>query len=102
MAPPIGGPTSGPTRAGIVNQAMAETRSERGTARTRSSRPTGVIMAPPIPCRNRAATKPSSDPAMAQASEPRTKIPIAQRNTVLAPNRSAIRPEIGMKTASET
>ena len=38
----------------------------------------------------------------AHAIEPRTKMPMAMRKMLVAPNRSAIQPEIGMKTASDT
>ena len=50
MKPPSGGPTIGPTSAGIVTQAIAATRSLFSTVRTSTSRPTGVIIAPPMPC----------------------------------------------------
>ena len=102
MKPPTGGPTSGPIRPGTVSQAMAATSSRRGVALTSTSRANGVIIAPPSPCSERAATKENSDPDMAQAIEPATKTPIATRKTRLAPNRSPIQPLIGMKTASET
>ena len=70
--------------------------------RTSTSRPTGVIMAPPMPCTMRATTKPSSEFASAQPIEPITKIAIAARNTVRAPKRSAVQPLAGMNTASES
>ena len=83
MKPPTGGPTSGPTSAGMVSQAMAETSSRFGVARTSTSRATGVIMAPPMPCRKRASTKAGSEPEMAQAIEPRMKTPIADAEHAL-------------------
>ncbi len=55
MKPPTGGPTSGPISAGMVSQAIAETSSRFGVARTSTRRATGVIMAPPMPCRKRAS-----------------------------------------------
>ena len=61
MKPPSGGPTTGPTRAGMVRVASACTSSSSGTLRRITSRPTGTIMAPPMPCRKRATTKPSSE-----------------------------------------
>ena len=70
--------------------------------RTSTSRPTGVIMAPPMPCTMRATTKPSSELANAQPIEPSTKIAIAALNTVRAPKRSAVQPLAGMNTASES
>jgi hypothetical protein len=50
----------------------------------------------------RATTKPESEFAKAQPIEPSTKIAIAARNTVRAPNRSAVQPLAGMNTASES
>ena len=100
--PPSGGPTIGPISAGIVSQAMAETSCSRGVPRTSSRRATGVIIDPPIPCRNRDSTKVSIESEKAQAIEPTTKTPIATRKTFFAPKRSAIQPEIGMKIASAT
>ena len=102
MKPPTGGPTSGPMRPGIVSQAMAETRSRLAVARTSTSRATGVIIAPPMPCRNRARTNSISEPESAQAIEPMTKTAMAMRKTRFAPNWSATQALIGMKMASET
>ncbi|EFM63679.1 Hypothetical protein BROD_0230 [Brucella sp. NF 2653] len=102
MKPPTGGPTSGPTMAGMVSHAMAETSSFRGVERMRTRRPTGVIIAPPIPCKKRAITKAGSEFEAAHAMEPTTKTAIAARNTFFAPNLSAIQPLTGMKTASAT
>ena len=62
-------------------------------------RPTGTIMAPPKPCKIREATSSGSDCDSPQNTEPVVKIRIAVRKTVRAPNRSAIHPLIGMKTA---
>ena len=52
MKPPSGGPSTGPISAGMVSQDMALTRSRLLTVRSSTSRPTGVIMAPPMPCTN--------------------------------------------------
>ncbi len=49
MKPPSGGPQIGPISAGMVTSAMALTRSFLSMLRTRMRRPTGVIMAPPVP-----------------------------------------------------
>ena len=49
MKPPSGGPITGPIRAGMVSQASAEISSAFGTVRRMTSRPTGTIMAPPMP-----------------------------------------------------
>lgn len=102
MKPPSGGPASGPTSAGIVSKAIAETSSLRGALRTRTSRATGVIMAPPMPCRKRATTKAKRLSATAQKTEPAMKTRIAARKMRFAPNRSAIQPLRGMKIASAT
>src|SRR5277367_3997930 len=62
-------------------------------------RPTGTIMAPPKPCRIREATNWGSECEHPHKTEPKVKIMIALRKIVRAPNRSAIQPLIGMKTA---
>ena len=49
IAPPNSGPTMRPSNGGTVNQTMADTISDGGTARNRISRPTGTIIAPPRP-----------------------------------------------------
>ena len=100
MNPPSGGPSSGPISAGMVSQVMASTSWRLSTLRTSTRRPTGAIMAPPMPCRNRAMTKCSSDCANAQPSEPTMKMAIAARKMTRAPNRSAVQPLAGMKIAS--
>ena len=102
MNPPTGGPTTGPTSAGIVTHAMALTSSRFSMVRTSTSRPTGVIIAPPTPCTMRATTKPSSELASAQPTEPTMNTKIAARNTLRAPKRSAVQPLAGMNTASES
>ena len=56
--------------AGMVRVASAWTTSFRGTLRKSTSRPTGTIMAPPMPWMKREITKPSSEFAHAQESEP--------------------------------
>ncbi|MCY1240873.1 hypothetical protein D9M72_537420 [compost metagenome] len=102
MKPPSGGPASGPTSAGIVRSAMAETSSLRGVPRTSTRRATGVIIAPPMPCRKREKTKATRLLEMAQKMEPAMKTRIAARKIFLAPKRSAIQPLKGMKIASDT
>ena len=69
--------------------------------RTMMRRPTGVIMAPPMPWTMRANTNSSSVCDAAQPIEPRTKTPMAMRNTLRAPNRSAVQPLAGMQMASD-
>jgi hypothetical protein len=57
-------------------------------------------MAPPMPWKNRAMTKCSSESDSAQPIEPTMNTAMAARNMVRAPNRSAIQPLAGMKIAS--
>ena len=78
---------------------MARTSSALGTMRSMASRPTGTIIAPPMPWKIRAATSSGKVCAMPQQTEPRVKTRIAARNTVRAPNRSAVQPDSGMKIA---
>ena len=92
----------GPISAGIETHAMASISARLSTERTRTSRPTGVIIAPPMPCTIRAITKWVSELANAQPIEPMTNTAIAVANTVRAPKRSAVQPLIGMNTASES
>jgi hypothetical protein len=49
MKPPTGGPSTGPMSAGVVTQTMAPTNSRLLIVRTNTMRPTGVIIAPPMP-----------------------------------------------------
>ncbi len=102
MKPPSGGPQIGPINAGMVRSDMALSRRSFSMLRTTISRPTGVIMAPPMPCRMRAATKSCSECDSAQPIEPSTKTAIAIRNTLRAPKRSAAQPLAGMKIASDS
>jgi hypothetical protein len=90
----------GATRAGIVSQLSACTSSLLGTVRSSTSRPTGTISAPPMPCRKRAATSCSSELLAAQASDPSRNTAIAAMKVLRAPKRSAIQPLTGMNTAS--
>ena len=99
---PLGGPITGPSRPGIVSQVVAEMSSSLRTPRSSSSRPTGTIMAPPMPCTIRAATSAPKLSAAPQAAEAALKTTIAIRKTRLAPKRSATQPEAGMKTVSAT
>ncbi len=71
MKPPTGGPRIGPIVAGIISQAMAETSSDFEQARIITSRPTGDIKAPPVPCSIRAATRKAK--ALGQAAQDGTK-----------------------------
>ena len=102
MKPPSGGPITGPIIAGMVSQASAEMSSDFGTVRRMTSRPTGTIMAPPMPWMMRYSTKSGSDWAKPQAAEPSVNMTMAARNTVRAPNLSATQPLKGMNTASDS
>jgi hypothetical protein len=99
MKPPSGGPITGPTSAGTVTQAIALTSALLSIERSSTSRPTGVIIAPPRPCTMRAITKWVTEEDSAQPTDPIMKTPTAIANTMRAPNRSAVQPLIGMNTA---
>src|ERR1043165_2357803 len=101
MKPPNGGPITGPTSAGTVTHAMAWTSALLSLERSSARRPTGVIIAPPMPCRMRAITKWVTDCDSAQPIEPTMNTAIARLNTMRAPNRSAVQPLAGMNTASD-
>ena len=83
----------------MATKLMARMSSDLAKVRTRVSRPTGTIMAPPQPCRMRQATSRWMLLEMPQRNEPSVKMPMADENTRRVPNRSAIQPLIGMKTA---
>jgi hypothetical protein len=102
MKPPSGGPITGPTSAGTVTHAMALTSALLSMERSSTSRPTGVIMAPPAPCRMRAITKSVTDDDSAQPIEPIMNTAMAIENTARAPKRSAVQPLAGMNTASDS
>ena len=98
--PPSGGPIIGPSSAGTVSQLSARTSCALGMLRRMTSRPTGTIIAPPMPCRKRAATSAPSESDVAQPIEPSRNTPIATMKVGRAPKRSATQPLIGMNTAS--
>ena len=102
MNPPSGGPSIGPIRAGTVSQAIALTRSCLGIERSTTRRPTGTIIAPPIPCKMRAPTNSGKLFTAEQATDPSVKTTMAEQKTVRAPNLSAIQPDIGMKMPSDS
>ena len=102
MKPPKGGPITGPIRAGMVIHAIALTSALLSMERSRTSLPTGVIIAPPMPWMIRAMTKWVTDCDSAQPIEPIMNTPMAMENTARAPNRSAVQPDAGMNTASES
>ena len=102
MKPPSGGPITGPTSAGTVTQAIALTSALLSIERSSTSRPTGVIIAPPKPCTMRAITKSVTEEDSAQPIEPTMKTAMAIENTMRAPKRSAVQPLAGMNTASDS
>ncbi len=99
MKPPTGGPSTGPIMAGTISQVIAVTISLRSTERSSTSRPTGTIMAPPTPCRMRAATSSHSPSDRPHRMDPSVNSAMAARNTVRVPKRSATLPLAGMNTA---
>ena len=99
MKPPMGGPTTGATRAGQVRVATARIRSCLAVRRMTTSRPTGVIMAPPHPCRTRATVNSRGLRLAPHRMEASVNSAMAQAKTLWAPNRSAAQPLAGMKTA---
>ena len=99
MKPPTGGPMTGPISAGTVSQASEPTSSCFGTDLRITSRPTGTIMAPPMPWMMRATTSAPIESEKPQRIEPMVKITIASRKMMRAPKRSASQPEAGRKTA---
>ena len=89
----------GPISAGTLTYDIARTRSVFGKLFSRISRPTGTIIAPPMPCTMRAATSIHSELEKPQPIEPIVNTTIAAVNTRRAPKRSAVQPLIGTKTA---
>src|SRR3982074_2125465 len=102
MKPPSGGPVTGPISAGTVTHAIALTSALLSMERSSTSRPTGVIMAPPTPCRMRAITKWVTEEDNAQPIEPTMNTAMAIENTARAPKRSAVQPLAGMNTSSDS
>jgi hypothetical protein len=99
MAPPNSGPASRPNAGGTVNHTMADTICAGGTLRSKMSRPTGSIMAPPSPCSTRKTTSCGSVCAAPHRVEPSENKATATQNTRLAPKRSASQPLTGRNTA---
>ena len=83
----------------MVNQPMAVMSFSRGVDPTTISRATGVIIAPPRPCRMREATRASRFRDRPHRAEPSRKTTMAQMNTRRDPNRSAAQPLTGVNTA---
>ena len=102
IAPPNAGAMTGAASAGQVSSAMARTRSDLSEYRNTASRPTGTIIAPPMPCSTRMPTSIGSDTLAAHPIEAIVKTAIAVMNTRRTPNRSAIHPVAGISTATVT
>ena len=83
----------------MATKLMTRTRSALPKVRASVMRPTGIIMAPPMPCTTRQATSISMLVARPHSTEPRVKSPIAAAKTRRVPKRSAIQPLTGMNTA---
>ena len=83
--PPMGGPPTGPISAGTVSHAIAATSSDLATERSSTSRPTGTIIAPPIPCTMRAATSSHKVSDRPHSTDPTVNTAMAARNTVRVP-----------------
>ena len=86
--------------AGKVMYVMAVIMSARRKLRSKISRPTGVIIAPPSPCTTRMPTSMGKSCAMPHRAEPRVNTASAATNTRRAPKRSANQPLTGMNTAT--
>ena len=93
------GPSMGPISPGMATKLIARISSDLANVCTMVSRPTGSIIAPPQPCRMRHATSKWMLREMPQRKDPSVNIAIAEENTRRVPNRSAIQPLMGMKTA---
>ncbi len=100
MKPPSGGPSTGPKSAGTVSHASEDTSSAFDTVLRIASRPTGTIIAPPMPCTMRPNTIAPIEWEKPHRIEPDVKVAIASTKMIRAPNRSASQPEVGMKIAS--
>ena len=102
MSPPIVGPSMRPISAGMMTKFIATNRSAFGNVRTMARRPTGIIIAAPMPCRTRVATSIGALTASPHRIEDSVKMATAVENTRRVPKRSAIQPLAGMQTARLT
>lgn len=89
IKPPTVGPSNGPIKAGMITKFIAMSNSDLGKVRMMVSRPTGIIMAAPIPCMMRAATSMGTLKDRPQRTEENVKIATAVLNTRRVPKRSA-------------
>ena len=83
----------------MMTKFIACSSSALGKVRITVSRPTGIIMAAPIPRKIRAATIRGTFVASPQNTEEIVKTAMAGANTRRVPYRSAIQPLTGMHTA---
>src|SRR5580700_5444452 len=93
------GPSMGAIRAGMETKLMVRRRSDFANVRTRVSRPTGTIMAPPQPCRMRQANRTWMLLETPQRNDHSVNRPMADADFRRVPHRSAIQPLMGMNTA---
>src|SRR6267143_1225789 len=86
MKPPTGGPTTGATSPGHVMYVIEWIRLCFSVVRNTTRRPTGTIIAPPIPWMTRAAVNCHNPLLSPQRIEDNVKTTIAETNMVRAPN----------------
>ena len=98
-APPTTGPRATARPQTPPQMPSARPRRAGDTAPDRIVRVSGVTIAPPTPCRARAAMSASMLGASAAAAEPRVKIASPTRNMRLRPNRSPSAAPVSSKTA---
>jgi hypothetical protein len=79
--------------------AIASVSFSLGVVRSTIRRPTGTIIAPPMPCRMRMRVNWVSVRETPQSTEATVNVAMAAAKTVRAPKRSATQPLIGIKTA---
>ncbi len=99
MKPPSAGPITGATNPGVVEMAMAATRSFFSVERSSTRLPTGVIRVAVSACSTRAAMNSGRFWLKPQSAEAAAKPTIAPANTLRAPSRSATQVETGRKAA---
>jgi hypothetical protein len=102
IRPPASGATTGAISAGQTSTDITLRMSALAVRANTTRRPTGTIIAPPIPCMTRRTTSSAKLEESAHASEDSVKMAIAARNTGRAPHRCANQPPSGISTASVT
>ena len=102
IQPPRAGASTGASSAGQVRYAVASSRSRFAVARRTTSRPTGTIIAPPMPCRIRATTSIHRLLLTAQSAEATVNVAMAQSSIRRPPNRSVSQPLTGIPMAMVT